>query len=133
MTKSNGVEMQRQLHSQIKVSILLHVNFLLTSIEQETGFPGLHVDYLSESFSLQFNGLSLNSSVHIMLEGKDCPAMNMVFSIIRAYVDRITGFQKDANMTIVRRMYPDIASKVVLQIIAESGLLQKWKLLQRHL
>lgn len=64
---------------------------------------------------MQLNDLFLKSGVSRILEEKDFCAVDMVFSIIGAFIYRAKGLQNDANMTNVQRMYFDIMSEVVLQ------------------
>lgn len=57
-------------------------------------------------------------------------AVRMVFPTIGIYINRGTGFESDANITGVHRMYSDVVSKVVSQnysqgwIVAE---LETWR------
>lgn len=97
----------------MKASILRSVNYLLMSIAQAAGVPELHVDFSKKSCLMLLTGLFVNSDVRGLLEVRNCSAKDMLFWIIRAYIDRGTEFQKGAKMTIFNYIYSNTVSKVV--------------------
>lgn len=99
----------------MKVSFLHGVNFLLVVTDREACVPELHVACSCKGSSLQLNGIFLNRDDRRMLEKKDYFAVDIVISIMGSCIDHPTGFQNDANIKKVRRMYFDTVSKVVLQ------------------
>lgn len=58
----------------------------------ETGVPPLHVEFFNNGYFLSLNGLFLDSPVIRMFEGKDYRTIDMVLSIMRSHIDRVTGF-----------------------------------------
>lgn len=61
------------------------------------------------------NSLFQNCGVYEVLVGKGYREVHMVFSIIRVYIDRATGFQNDATVTGIHRLYTDMTSKALSQ------------------
>lgn len=93
---------------------MLHaLNFLLASIDGDTGVLGLHIDFSSKACSMQLNGRVINFGVRGFLEGEDYRAVGMSFPSIGALIDRTTKFQNEVTMTGVHRTYFDILFKVV--------------------
>lgn len=74
----------------------------------------LQVAFFYKWFSIQLNGLVLNSGVREILGEKDYCAVDLVFSI-GYYIDRAPEFKMDASTTGVHCMYSDIIHKVVSQ------------------
>lgn len=71
ITKPGKFEILRKPPSEKKVSIQRGMYSLLVSIERKAGVLGLHVDFSSNRWSMQWNGLFLNSGVFEMFDGKD--------------------------------------------------------------
>lgn len=115
ITKLGEVIEQRQPLKRMKATMPHGVNSLLLAFDREAGVPGLRVDISCNSRSMQLNGLFLNSGVFGTLQGKAYRTLDMVLSIIEAYIDRVTGFRNDTSMTCVNRMYSDIVFKVLSQ------------------
>lgn len=64
---------------------------------------------------MQSKRLFLNSFVRRTVEGKDYPTMDILFPNVEAYIGCATGILNKTNMTVVHRLYSDIAFKVVSQ------------------
>lgn len=106
MTKPDAFEKQRQPLSRIRLSNLHAVNSLFAVIERESGVIALYVDFSSIGCSMQLNGLYLTGDMCGMLKRKVYCAVNMVFSIVRAYVDHPKGFQTDVNILLFNACIP---------------------------
>lgn len=66
MAKLSRIVERIQPLDKMRGSFLRGVNFLLTTIEWEAIFPGLHVNFSCKVYSLQLSGLFLNSGLYGM-------------------------------------------------------------------
>lgn len=57
---------------------------------------------------MELKYLFLNSGVCEVLESNDCRTVDMVFSIIGAYIHHTSGFENNAIISGVHRMYFDM-------------------------
>lgn len=73
---------------------------------------------------MQLNCLFISSGFRGMLDGKDYRALAMVFLDTKSFIDRTTGFQRDADMDDAHCMYSDICPQYFHMTMAEGGLCQ---------
>lgn len=131
MKKLRVVRRQRQPLSRVRLSNKSGVISLHAEIERGAGIPGLHVDFSNNGISRQLNILVLNSSVRLIIVGKEYRAAYMRFPIIGASFDRAARIQNDANMTGVHCMYPDMMSEVMSQKLGRRWSVAELKTLRR--
>lgn len=81
----------------MRVSILRVVNSLLAAIDRAAGVPGQQLYFSIKVYYMQLNSLFLGSGFRGMLEGKDYRAVDIIFSIIAAHIDRATETQNEPN------------------------------------
>lgn len=94
------------------MSIRQGVSSFLVPMDREARVPELHVDFFIKGGSMQLSCHFLNSDLRQILSGKDHRVVNMVFQIIGACTDCVTGFQINAKMTCVHSMYSVTVSKL---------------------
>lgn len=99
MIKTIGVVEQKQQLNRIKVFILRGIDSLLAGIERKAGVAVQQVDSSNKGFSMKLDGSFRNSSVLEMLWRIVYRALDMILSIIGAYLDCATRVQNEANMT----------------------------------
>lgn len=58
-------------------------------------------------------GFSTNGAAAWMLEGRDYPAVDMLFRIVYGFFDSVTGYSKSSRMTTVHAIYILMISTVV--------------------
>lgn len=85
--------------SRRKVSILRGNNRLLMKIGRDAGNHGLRFDFSSKNCFIKMIAASLSNGLYEMLERKYYSALDIVFPIIGAYIDRLTWFLNVGNMT----------------------------------
>lgn len=99
--------------SGMKHGALRGCNALLMCIEEDCDIPGMRVDVSEEDTSADLNGLFTNTGIRGMLAGKDYRNGDSLFSFVAAFIDRATGFVRNAPMTRVLFRYSMLLKMVM--------------------
>lgn len=124
-TELGVVVEQKHPLSPMRVFILRRINSLLSATDPEAAIPVLRAYFSCKDRAMQSNGVFRNIGMRGMLEKNDYRAVDIVFSIIKDYIVRATGFQNDANILYVHHMYANTVSKVVSQNSNQGRLVAK--------
>lgn len=106
--------------SSQKTAILRACNSLLRAIQIDSSTTSMKIDFSTKETSSTLNGIFLETGVRGMLEGKDYKTLDYVFPFVAAFVDRITGCQRD-GITAVHTLYSELL-KILFDDVETYGL-----------
>lgn len=88
--------LENKSHEQNLLQRDVYSNFKITPGHK---FIWLRIDFSENDASSQLNGFFRINGLHGMLEGKYYQGVDMVFSFIERYVDRVTEYEHEPQLT----------------------------------
>lgn len=106
--------MNERLTSRMQTSIIRAASSILAIMEPVFSLLGLRIDFSRTKLSLLLDGFFLIDEIRVRLEGKNYCNADIIYSILRGIIDRMTGYTQSTKMNRVKAVYGSLVSSVML-------------------
>lgn len=98
----------------IKTLLLKACNAFLGHIEKRYALPGFHLDFSKKVRTTKLNGLFMKDGKRGILEEKNLYAVDIVFQLVAALIDKKLGFEAQCEVTRINLKYFFIVNKTLV-------------------